>query len=100
MDKYKAFIRLNVRKVIAEKDIDKQRAIDFLTENPDTGVIEDYNGKEYKLEELLNVKNIGSENRDELDRVYASGRTVSEDTYRELFAAIEHRTESSSERDN
>ena len=97
---YKAFIRLKVRKVIAERDIPVERAIDFLKENPDYGVVEDDNGSELSLEELEHVKSFGSIARAGLDSRFTSDGPVSESTDFTVSESIGDNSESSTECDN
>jgi len=97
---YNAFIRLKVRKVIAEKDIPLQRAIDFLKENKKYGVVLDSVGNELKLEELKDAKDFGSNDSIESDNTDERGRTLSESSYREILGIIEDKAKPSSERDN
>lgn len=89
---YKAYIRLKVRKVIAEKDIDLERAINFLKENPKYGVIEE-DGVGKTLEELQDAKNIGSSTGLEPDNTSARGESLSEGSNPELFGAFTDNTE-------
>ena len=91
---------MRVRRVIAEKDIPLERAVDFLKENPDTGVICDSKDNEITLEELTNVESIGSESGTGQDNEFAGGRKISESSYSELFETVGYNSESSSERDN
>lgn len=80
---YKGFIRQRVRKVTAEVDIPVGRAIQFLKENKD-GIIEDYSGVAYTLEELEDVKSFGSKPRIEPDNTVTSFGSFFEDTSGEL----------------
>lgn len=91
-DLYKGYIRQHVRRVLAEADIPLERAIDFLKENPKTGVIV-LGTKELTLEELQNVKDFRSEDRSRPDNEPSSGREVSEDSDRELFESFIDNTE-------
>ena len=56
---YSGYIKQNVRKVIAEKDIPLDRAINFLLENK-FGVILDSQYRVCTLEELEDVKSIST----------------------------------------
>lgn len=90
---YKGFIKLRVKKVTAEVDIPLRRAIDFLEENPNFGIIEDENGKPLTLEELKHVKNFGPDVRIGSDYTDAPEGEVPEDSYRELFGTLGDNTE-------
>ncbi len=96
---FNAYIRLKVRKVIAEKDIPVDRALDFLEENPEYGVIARAN-KEFTKEELLNVKDLGPELGDGPYYSVGTGKKISESTYRELFETTGYNPKSGPERDN
>lgn len=89
--KYTAYIKGTIRKLIAEQDLTLDAAIAFLNRNRN-GVIY-LDDVEYTKKELLNVKNIRSDARTELDSPFASGETVSQDTGRELFVFADDNTE-------
>lgn len=91
---------MRVRKVIAEKDIPLERAIDFLKENKKYGIVLDSTGTELKLEELEDVKDFGSNPGSEPNSEPSRGREISEDTYSELLEIIRDKTEPSPECDS
>jgi len=97
---YKGFVKQHVRKAICEMDIPLKRAIDFLKENPKFGIVEDYSGISYTLEELENAKNFEPEFKPELDNTVTGGEPLFEDTYRELLGTLADNSKSSPECDN
>lgn len=96
---FKAFIKGNKRKLLAEVDIPVERALDWLRDNK-MGLIEDFDEINYNKEELENVRDFGSKDRTELDIAVDPAGEVPEDTYRELFGTLGRHTEPDSERDN
>jgi hypothetical protein len=84
VDLYKGFIKQRVRKVTAEIDIPLGRAIQFLKENKQ-GIIEDYSGTAYTLEELEDVKSFGSKPRIEPSNRPASLGALFENPDSKLF---------------
>jgi len=99
MVNYNAYLRANKRMIICESGISLDRALDFLSETKH-GIITDTNGKELTKEELENAKSIRSlPGIGEADLV-ASGTTVHEDSYRELFEFARDNTKPGSKRDS
>jgi len=99
MLKYTAYVRANKRKLIAEKEITLERAIDFLKETK-YGVIIGDSGKEYTIEELKDVKNIRSLPGIGPSDFVTSGGEVPENPYRELLESARDNAEPSTECDN
>jgi hypothetical protein len=99
VDKYNAFVQPNKRRVICEKDITLDRAIDFLNETKN-GVILDANDRYYTKEELEYAKSLRSLPGIGKDSFVGSVKTVHEDTDRKLPDFTRYYTESSSERDS
>lgn len=96
---YRAFVQPKVRKVICESGITLDRAIHFLKET-EHGIIEDFDGRQYTIEELKNVKNIRSLPGIGASSFPAGGEEVHEDSDRELFESVRDNAEPSSECDN
>lgn len=99
MAKYTAYIRMNKRKLICEKDINYQRALDFLSETKNGLIIHD--GRECTTkEELEYAKSIRSLPGIGDADVVSSRPEVHEDSHRELLETLRDYTKSSPERDN
>jgi hypothetical protein len=84
---------MRVKKVCAEQDIPVNRAIDFLEENPEYGIIESEDGTPLTKEELEHVKSFGPDVRIGSDYTDAPIGEVPEDSYRELFGTLGDNTE-------
>lgn len=90
MDKYDGYVKGTKRKLLVYRDLTVEAAIRFLGEHRN-GVI--YLGDtEYKKEELINVKNIGSDTGVEQDNSVTSGEEIPEDSNRELSEAFGYNT--------
>ena len=100
MARYTAYVKANKRRIIAEKDINYKRALDFLKETKHALVV-DKSGREFtSKEELEYVKSIGSLPGIGADSIPASRREVHEDSHRELLETLRDYTKSSPERDS
>jgi hypothetical protein len=95
---YIGYVKANKRKIICEKDIGLDRAIDFLKETR-FGLISD-GKKEYTLKELEHVKDLRSLPGTGPGDLPTSGEPVHEDTHRELLKSLRDYSESSPKCDN
>jgi len=100
MVKYKGYVRPSKRLLLVIEDLSLKNALEFLEDYPIEGVILDYSENELTKEELENVKSIRSLPGIGDNSFFTGGKSVSEDTDRELPGAIEYNPESSTERDN
>jgi len=85
------YVQQYKRRVLWNEDVSKADAINFLMTVKYAVVYEDESI--ITLEELQNVKTVGSVSRDDSDNSAPSGGEVSEDPYRELFEPIGGNTE-------
>jgi hypothetical protein len=97
---YDAYVRVNKRRVICEREIDKQRALDFLVEVKHGLVIRE-DGFEFIKEELkYYVESFRPNSGVGEDSESSGGGSIHEDSDSELFDLTKYYTKPSSERDN
>lgn len=89
LDKYKLFIKENVREAYFAHDATYEVACKFLENNTHAMVKDSSGNKFYTKEELKNAKNIRRIDRPGYDNAYTSGGEVHQDSDRELFSSID-----------
>ncbi len=89
---YTAYIKGTKRKIIVEEDLTASAAIRFLNANRRNGIIM-FDDVLITKEELINVKDIGSDDQPREDSDASSGGSIFKDTNRELFSFTKDNTE-------